>query len=287
MKLLCAILLMTSATILSAVESSLAPLVLADNCGLVSVAEAEEDALQELAQAPERWRVILSMDGDNNLEDLDTGLVEGRLVAFVQAPKGMEPVRNHNVAHESIRGTPAFFTRLHWLIRKVRGLKLVAPDIDAKGFRYRGWEWLRYDGQAAFRTAKANFDLIFAHDDPATDPNGIAAMVLGTFYRIAAAEDVSYDIVLNGAAHGQIQRFLPGTEDNAGSAADFAIADSGADFYAIAFNGALHGRVQRDAAGDGDPRSSVMGYTLTGAADEFYTVALNGAPHGRIPRFLA
>lgn len=248
MKLLCAILFMTSATILAAVEDYLSPLVI-ENDGMVSVAETEEDALEELSQGPNRWRVILCMDGDKGLEDPNPGCcVEARLIAYVQAPKGNEAVRNRSIARESIRGTPAFFTRLHWLIRKLRGLDLAASDIDRTGFRYRGWEWLRYDGQAAFRTAKANFDLIFAHDDPATDPDGTALVVLPSPFRIVAA---------------------------------------GADYYVINLSGTAHGRVPRYEALEGDPTGNATGYDITSANGPFYTVAFDGSPHGRIPRYEA
>jgi hypothetical protein len=247
MKLLCAILCMTSATILAAVEDYLAPLVL-ENKGLVSIAETEEDALEELSVAPERWRVVLCMDGDKGIDDLNpAGLVEARLVVYVQAPKGMEAVRNRSMVRESFRGTPSFFTRLHWLIRKLRGLSLVATDIDSTGLRYRGWDWLRYDGQAAFRTAKASFDLVFAHDDPATDPEGTELIVLPSPFRIVAAAEGCYVIAVSGTAHGRVPRYEPGEDDPTGTATGYAITSSPDECYTVAFDGVPHGRIPRYA----------------------------------------
>lgn len=238
--------LMTSAIILAAVLDYLAPLVTA-NQGLASIAETEEDALAELFNAPDRWRVILSMDGDKGIEDMNPGgWVESRIVAYVQAPKGMEIKKGHNLAYENTRGTPPFFTRLHWTIRKLRGLTLSATDIDKTGLRYRGWDWLRYDGQAACRTAKANFDLCFAHDDPETDPDGTDPVVLPTPFRITGAYE---------------------------------------EFYAVSFNGVAHGRVPRYEPGIDDPTGTATGYAITGIVEGAYAVAFDGAPHGRIPRF--
>lgn len=238
--------LMTSAIILAAVLDYLAPLVTA-NQGLASIAETEEDALAELFNAPERWRVILSMDGDKGIEDMNPGgWVESRIVAYVQAPKGMEIKKGHNLAYENTRGTPPFFTRLHWTIRKLRGLTLSATDIDKTGLRYRGWDWLRYDGQAACRTAKASFDLCFAHDDPETDPDGTELVVLPSPFRIVAASAESYIIALNGASHGRVPRYEPV---------------------------------------EGDPTGQATGYAVSGIAEGVYTVAFDGNPHGRIPRF--
>lgn len=246
--ILCALsfLLMTSATILAAVEDYLGPLVI-ENKGMVSIAETEEDALAELSEGPENWRVILCMDGDKSTAELNpAGLVEGRLVAYVQAPKGMEAKRNRGMIRESLRGTPAFFTRLHWVIRKLRGLQLVAPDIDKQGLRYFGWDWLRYDGQAAFRTARADFDLIFAHDDPATDPDGSEPIVLPLPFKIVGAVDEYYTIALSGVAHGRVPRYEPQV---------------------------------------GDPTGTATGYAISGSAEGVYTVSLDGVPHGRMDRF--
>lgn len=238
---------MNAAIILAAVEDYLTPLVV-DNKGSVSIAETEEDALEQLAVGPDRWRVILCMDGDKNIGDLNpAGLVEGRMVCYVQAGKGAEAKKNASIHRENVRGASPFLARLHWVIRKVRGLSLASSDIDRRGFRYRGWEWLRYDGQAAFRTVKANFDLVYAHDDPATDPDGSEPVVLPSPFRIVAATEEFYVISLSGTAHGRVPRYEPGLKD---------------------------------------PTGSATGYAITGVRDEFYTVAFDGVPHGRIPQFI-
>lgn len=237
---------MDSATILQSVEDYLKPL-LADEKGLLSIAETEEDAIEMLANGSERWRVILIMDGDEAVEDFNPGgFVAATLQAWVQAPKGMEARPGRGLHRQGTNATPAFMTRLHWVIRKIRGLQLVHDEIDRRGFHYQGWNWLRFEETAAFRTARARFILRFAHDDPATDPDGTEPVTLPSAFRITGATDEFYTIALAGAAHGRIPRYEAGAED---------------------------------------PTGTATGYAVTSAGDDFYTVALDGVPHGRIPRF--
>lgn len=239
---------MDSATLLQAVEDYLQPLLAAEK-GLLSIAETEEDAIEMLSNGPERWRVILTMDGDESIGGLNpAGAVKGNLVAWVQAPKGMEAKPGKGLHRQSTGGAPSFMTRLHWVIRKIRALQVVHTEVLCQSFEYQGWNWLRFEETAAFRTARARFEVVFAHDDPATDPDGTAPIVLPSAFRITGATDEFYTITLGTTAHGRVPRFEAGAED---------------------------------------PTGTATGYALTSAAAEFYTVALDGQPHGRIPRFTA
>lgn len=196
---------MDSATLLQAVEDYLQPLLAAEK-GLLSVAETEEDAIEMLSNGPERWRVILTMDGDESLEPLNpAGVVQGTLVAWVQAPKGMEAKPGKGLHRQSTGGAPSFMTRLNWVIRKIRALQLQHVEVDCNSFRYKGWNWLRFEETAAFRTARARFEIVFAHDDPATDPGSIAVLAPG--YAITHADDDFYYVSKNGTADGKIARF--------------------------------------------------------------------------------
>lgn len=236
---------MTSALILAAVEDALRSQV-ADNRGTLAVAETETDAIEALAEAPHKWRVILSMDGDKSLEAFNpAGTVKATLTAFVQAPLGMALQPTNNLHRDAVKGTPAFMTRLHWTIRKIRGLSLLANDIDRRGFEYLGWEWLKFEGQPLFRTAKASFDLIFAHDDPAEDPDGLAPVTLPSPFRIVSSGGDHYVISLAGTAHGRVPRYEPGEDDPTGQATGYAITSAPAEFYSVAFDGIPHGRIPR------------------------------------------
>lgn len=237
--------LMTSALILAAVEDALRAQVV-ENRGTISVAETETDAMEELANGPDKWRVILSMDGDKSLEAFNpAGTVRATLVAWVQAPTGLAMQPSRNIHRDAVKGTPAFFTRLHWTIAKIRGLSLLASDIDRRGFEYLGWEWLKFEGQPLFRTAKASFDLIFAHDDPAADPDGLAPVTLPSPFRIVAAGGDHYVVSLSGVPHGRIPRYEPGDDDPTGQATGYAITSAVVNFYTVAFDGVPHGRIPR------------------------------------------
>lgn len=239
---------MDSATLLQAVEDYLQPLLAAEK-GLLSVAETEEDAIELLSNGPERWRVILTLDGDESLDDLNpAGLVQGTLVAWIQAPKGMEAKPGKGIHRAGTAGKASFLTQVSWVIRKIRALQIVHTEVDCNSFRYKGWNWLRFEDTAAFRTARARFEIVFAHDDPATDPDGTAPIVLPSAFRITGATEEFYTIALGTTAHGRVPRFAPGLED---------------------------------------PTGTATGYALTSAEATFYTVALDGQPHGRIPRFTA
>jgi len=214
----------------------------------VSVAETEEDALELLSNKPLGWRIVLSMDGDKSLDEMNnSGFVSASLIAHVQAAKGFQLQPGKSIHRTAPGGAASFLTQLHWTIRQIRSLVLAHTEIDRRSPRYVGWSWLKYDGQAAFRTARAEFEIIFAHDDPANyDPSD--PVVLPSAFRIVAAA---------------------------------------AEFYSIALSGTAHGRVPRFEAGAFDPTGTATGYAVTSAAAEFYTVAFDGIPHGRIPRFEA
>lgn len=239
---------MDASTILNAAEAYLAPLVEANNGSLV-IAETLEDAIEMLQVAPSGWRAILTMDGDQPGESVNpAGLTTAQLVAYVQAPKGMERPRR-SLSHANRRdGTPSFFTRRDWLIRKIRGLKMSHREIDTipRTFEYKGSAWFKIEALPAFRTMACTFEVTYALDDPDNDPAGTDPVVLPTPFRITGAYE---------------------------------------EFYAVSFNGVAHGRVPRYEPGIDDPTGTATGYAITGIVEGAYAVAFDGAPHGRIPRF--
>lgn len=252
MKLILAIalaLLMDASTILNAVEAYLSPL-MADNKGSLVIAETLEDAIEMLQVAPANWRAILTIDGDAPNENINSaGITTAQLVAYVQAPKGMERPRR-SLSHANRRdATPSFFTRRDWMIRKIRGLKLVHQEIDSipHTFEYKGSVWFKIENLPAFRTQACTFEITYALDDPETDPTGTDPVVLPSAFRIVAAYEEYYIVNLGGIAHGRVPRYEPGLAD---------------------------------------PTGNATGYAITGVMDEFYAVAFDGAPHGRIPYFI-
>lgn len=240
-------LLMDASTILNAVESALADQITA-NKGTLILAETLEDAIELLQVAPNDWRIVLTMDGDESSENFNAaGLVKAQLVAYVQAPKGLERPRR-SLSHSNRRdSTPSFFTRRDWIIRKIRGLTLSHAEIDSipYTFSYQESRWFKIENLPAYRTMACTFEITYALDNPATDPDGTDPVVLPTAFKIVAAADEYYVIAFNGIPHGHVPRFLPVVGDPTGTATGYAITATGDDFYTVAFDGNPHGRIPR------------------------------------------
>lgn len=245
-----AFLVMDASTILNAVESHLAPL-MAANDGKLTIAETLEDAIEMLAVGPDNWRAIVTIDGDTPNESINAaGLTTSQLVVYVQAHKGLERPRR-SLSHPNARNaTPSFFQRRDWMIRKIRGLRLLHAEIDniPYTFEYKGSVWFKIENMPMFRTQACTFEITYALDDPETDPDATDPVVLPSAFRIVGATD---------------------------------------EFYTIALSGTAHGRVPRFESVAGDPTGTASGYSITAANTEFYAVTLDGAPHGRIPRFIS
>jgi len=282
-------LVMDASTILNAVETALGTPI-KNAKGTLVIAETLEDAIELLQVLPDGFRVVLTMDGDDSPENINpAGLVTGKMIAYVQAPKGME-VPRRSLSHANRRdGTPSFLTRKDWLIRQIRGLTLVHPEIDRvpNCFNYKSSQWFKIENLPAFRTLACTFEITYALDGPANGADGLSEVVLPIAFQITGITDDSYLIGWNGKDYGEIQRFESIEGDTAGVLSGFAIVDSTDEAYIIAHNGSAHGRMQRYRAEDGDIGGSAPGYAITFGYDEYFTVALNGVPHGRISRFLA
>lgn len=242
---------MKIAAIIASLEDYLKPLVTAEG-GIISVVETAEDAMEMLAgTAPEKWRLVLSTDGEKAPEDDGrAGHVVSEIVAYVQAPKGMETKPGRSLHRRSTNNGKPFLDRLNWVIRKLRAVTFDNDEIDEQqALNYRGWEWLKYQDQPAWRTAKATFELLYVHDDPATDPDPDSDNLI-----------VPSSLVISGVA-----------EDPA--------------FYIISAFGVAVGRIQRYAPEEGDPGGTGTGYRIVSPSSDggYYIVALSGIPDGRIP----
>jgi hypothetical protein len=169
---------MTAGTILRALETYLQPLVAAVK-GDVSVAETEWDAMEQLVQAPERFRVVLSWQREKAAEESGrSGIVAGTLAAYVQAPKNLEINPKKSIHREGTGGSMPFLDRAHWVIRMLRAVAFDHDQVDCQeNLNYRGLEWLKFEETLAWRTIRAEFDITFAHDDPA-DESGIDPLTL-------------------------------------------------------------------------------------------------------------
>lgn len=179
---------MTITAILTALEDYLRPLVLAEK-GILSVAETAEDAMELLSgDAPTRWRVVLSTDGEKAPEnDGRAGHVINDITVYVQAPKDLDVDPGKGIHRNAAANSPAFLARLGWVIRKLRAVRFDDDEIDEQqNLNYRGWTWLKYQDALAWRAAKITFELLFVLDDPFGEASDgeevvIVSPVLGGF----------------------------------------------------------------------------------------------------------
>lgn len=162
---------MTIATILTSLEDYMKPLVQAED-GILSVVETVEDLIEALGgNAPEKWRVVLSTDGEKAPEPTGRGgHVVNEITVYVQAPRGMDAKPSKSLHRKATNNRPAFLERLSWVIRKLRAVRFDHPEIDGmENLNYRGWEWLKYQDVPDLRTAKLTFELLYVADDPTTE----------------------------------------------------------------------------------------------------------------------
>lgn len=162
---------MTIATILTSLEDYMRPLVQAED-GILSVVETVEDLIEMLGgNAPEKWRVVLSTDGEKAPEGTGRGgHVVNEITVYVQVPRGMEVRPSKALHRQGTNNRPSFLARLSWVIRKLRAVRFDHAEIDGvENLNYRGWEWLKYQDLPAWRTAKLTFELLYVADDPTTE----------------------------------------------------------------------------------------------------------------------
>lgn len=161
---------MTAAALLIALENYLGPLALALS-GNLSVAETEFDVMTALAQDPEEFRVVLSCNGDEAIDGNGrSGAVIGKFSVYVQSPLGFGEEPQQSLHRTTSPTGTAFLERLHAIIKLVRAATLDYDEADGQAnFNYRGWHWLKYEDSLTWRTAVAEFELLFVHDDPTLD----------------------------------------------------------------------------------------------------------------------
>lgn len=133
---------MTADEMLRCVENTLAPLVAAQ-LGQLDVASDPEHAIEMLATAPPKWRLILGWPGYGGHPDAILGMGQHRIFAIVQAPKGL-PVRHADTLHRSgPAGAPPLLSRIETVSRWFRAMRF--PDgcgVDSKGWALEGSNWL-------------------------------------------------------------------------------------------------------------------------------------------------
>jgi len=284
---------MTISTILAALEDYLTPLVRAQG-GLVEVAETEEDALMQLgSNAPDRFRVILSTAGEKAPEDSGRGgHIRNEVTAFVQAPRGFEPMPGQGLHRHLPSKCPTFLERLNFVIKNLRAVELDSDSIDGQeSLNYRGWEWVKYQDLPAWRAARATFEVLYVLDDAFTAPRPMITLP-ATIITGVSAEGDFYLLSRDGLAAGRVPRLV--TEDGDAAVAvtplGMKVSDNG-DFLTVSDFGSFSGYAELQPADEADVPATMPVYRITGISEDgsFFIVksATTGAAHGRLSRFAA
>ena len=137
----------TADEVLRAVEDALAPLIKSRG-GSLDVASDPDHAVQLLALAPARWRVVLGWPGFGGHPSAREGMGAHRIYIIVQASKGL--ARNPgDLVHRGRPTMPAgpLGNLIDQVSRWVRALHF--PDgsaVDHAGFAQEGSAWLEIEG---------------------------------------------------------------------------------------------------------------------------------------------
>lgn len=245
--------------ILLALEAHLGPMVISAG-GSLQVADNPWEVVDLLKVTPEKWRLILSFEDEDSVEQLNRGgWTAGTFTLYVQMHKGFSSNRGESIYKTSPAGRVSLLKMSGQIRQWMRNIRFdenddIAKD-DTSHFAFMGASWV--DGTEEkgkpWRVRRMDFQLVYALDDPADD------------------EDPDGDNV----TAGQAFRISGVSED--GSA------------YLVSLNGTAVGRIPRYETEEGDPGGTGTGWRIVAVADDpgFYVVALSGVPDGRISRFEA
>lgn len=247
--------------ILQALESHLRPKVVAAG-GTLDVADNPWDVVDLLKVSPEKWRLIISVEDEQPATELAAGgWTTGTFAFYVQRHKGFQAKRGATIHQTSVVGERASHTRLAALVRRwVRAIDFPENDDIAKDyetpFLFAGAAWV--DGtetkDAPWRVRRLDFQLVYALDDPATDPDpdGDNAVVIPTSVQISGVSEdgVFYLLSQGGQPAGRVPRFESVEGDPGGTGSGWRILEIPGDplYYTIALGGTAHGRIQRYVA---------------------------------------
>lgn len=245
--------------LLQAIEDHLRPKVIAAG-GELNVADNPWDVSGLLCISPAKWRVVLSWDDEEMIEDqCRGGWVRGTLSVFVQTARGFEAVPGLTIHRETPAARTSVTRRIAQVRRWIRGIQFEAEDIAKEDYShivFNRAQWI--DGEdekkKPWRVRRLDFSIVYALEDPATDPD----------------PDGDNPVQIAGAYQ------ISGLSDDGG-------------YYIVSRNGQVVGRLPRFESDAADPAGTGSGWRITGLSEDggFYLVTLSGVPNGRIAAFEA
>ncbi len=171
--------------ILQSLEAYIKPLI-APMGGSVQVSLDPWDTLELLRTGPGKWRVILTPENEDSVEDNGAGgWVQGQIVAYVQAHKGL-PLPAGKSLHRPTPSRPTSCLALAATVRGIlRGVSFDDPEINrCQGLMFQGAEWFTdvLEERDQWRVRALRFGLYY-HLDGATS-GGTVPTVVGQYLTI-------------------------------------------------------------------------------------------------------
>lgn len=219
--------------------------------GILDVADNPWDVQGLLQVSPAKWRVVLSWDDEQSIEDqCRGGWTLGTLSVFVQAHRGMEAKPGLTIHRPTPAERTSLTRRVAQVRRWIRSIQFDQQDIAKDDFSHITFiraQWIDSDNkEKPWRCRRLDFDIAFALDDPAADlPPDTGLQISGV------------------------------TEDGG--------------YYLVALNDVLVAKMPRHNVEDDDEGDASTGFHLSALSGDggFYIVTLDGVPHGRVPAFSA
>lgn len=160
--------------ILAQLVAVLEPLAAAHK-GIVTAAHDPAEALDLLANAPERWRIVVGIDDEDSAEEAEretgsTGTSRTEFFTIVQAGVGLAAKPGKQVYESRAGGGPSVLELAEAVRCWVRGIRFTHPNIDCQaGFVWQKstWSTAKADSKPAVYGRQHVFKLIHQISTPA------------------------------------------------------------------------------------------------------------------------
>lgn len=163
--------------LLQAIEDAVKPIITAEK-GLTRIACDPAETLILLGNAPQKWRVIIALDGEASIGGKSVvGSSETTIVTIVQMPVGLAFDSSKDVHRSRGDGSPSILELAELTRSIMRGLKLQHPGLDeCYGFSWSGSNWVeaQQEGKPVQFGRQHNFQVVHLIQRPAEmDPLSI------------------------------------------------------------------------------------------------------------------
>lgn len=131
-----------SGDILRLVESALKPLIEGEK-GELNIATDVGHAMEILATAPNRWRVVMTWEGYGDHPASKSGMAQSNFLVVLHHNPGLakDPAKSlHTEAHST--GEPSFLDRLEQVSALMRALRFPGRNMDCDGFALTDSQWV-------------------------------------------------------------------------------------------------------------------------------------------------